>query len=153
MTSESATLRLGARRPRHPAFNAPGSRTPGGQAFGFGAFNHTRPDAVRPFAHAPRGNMIDGIVESRMSEYGPAIERLVDLAVRGKIASMDPGSKYVGAHASRCDNTRHPRVERAVAEALSDVQHVLKVSFAGGDDYWPVYVLHDSERRATLQGR
>ena len=85
---------------------------------------------------------VEKIVEEKMAAYGSEIDRKIDLALK-KIA-------FEGTARTQLDDMRL-LVEKAVADTLSDVPHLISVAYVPlGEDYWPLFVTHDSDEPAEL---
>ena len=70
------------------------------------------------------------------------MDRKIDLALR-KIALEGTARAQLGE--------RRLLVEKAVSNALSDVPHLISVAYVPlGEDYWPLFVTHDSDEPAEL---
>lgn len=85
---------------------------------------------------------VEKLVEEKMAAYGSEIDKKLDLALE-KIASE-------GAASAQLDE-RLSLVEKALAGALSDVPHLISAAYVPlGEDYWPLFVTHDSDEPAEL---
>ena len=85
---------------------------------------------------------VEKIVEEKMTAYSSKMDRKIDLAL--KIASE-------GTARAQLDDERRLLVEKAVADALSDMPHLISVAYTPlGEDYWPLFVTHDSDQPAEL---
>lgn len=83
------------------------------------------------------------IVEEKMAAYGSELDKKIDLAVQRRAAAG-------GAERSRREEMRS-RVEKAVAGALSGMPHLISAGYVPlGDDYWPLFVIHDSDDHGDL---
>lgn len=85
---------------------------------------------------------VEKIVKEKIAAYGSEMDRKIDLALR-KIALEGTARAQLGE--------RRLLVEKAVSNALSDVPHLISVAYVPlGEDYWPLFVTHDSDEPAEL---
>ena len=83
------------------------------------------------------------IVEEKIAAYGPELDRKIDLAVQRRAAAGD-AERPRRAEMRSC-------VEKAVAGALSGMPHLISAGYVPlGDDYWPLFVIHDSDDHGDL---
>lgn len=86
---------------------------------------------------------VEKIVKEKMAAYVSEADRKIDSALE-KIASE-------GTARAQLDGERLLLVEKAIAGALSDMPHLISAAYIPlGEDYWPLFVTHDSDQPADL---
>ena len=88
-------------------------------------------------------NAVKRIVEAKIAEYSPEIERMVCSAVKKSMAAE------AGGAAQRSE--MRLRAEKTIAEAFSGMPHVISVSYVlKEDNCWLLFIIHDSDRRGNM---
>lgn len=91
------------------------------------------------------------IVEAKIAECGPEIERMVDLAVKKNMAVNAAGGT---AHALGCDDAGHSRAEAALGGAFSDIRHVVSAAYVPLEsNFWSLIIVHDKESLGNIAER
>jgi len=85
------------------------------------------------------------IVQDRIAEYGQEIEQMIDSAVKRNLRASASVSN--GAAARREDVLR---AEKTIADAFSCMRHVISVAYVPREDYWLLFIIHDSDRRGDV---
>lgn len=79
---------------------------------------------------------IGQIVEAKIAEYAPEIERMVDSAVKKNM------------RASISDETL--RAEKTVADAFAAMPHVISAAYTEQEGVWQLFIIHDSDERGGM---
>ena len=79
---------------------------------------------------------IGQIVEAKIAEYAPEIERMVDSAVKRNM---------------RADtNDETLRAEKTVADAFAAMPHVISAAYVEEEGVWHLFIIHDSDERGGM---
>lgn len=79
---------------------------------------------------------IKQIVEAKIAEYAPEIERMIDSAVKKNM------------RAGTSDETL--RAEKTVADAFAAMPHVISAAYVEEEDVWQLFIIHDSDERGSM---
>ena len=83
------------------------------------------------------------IVQETMAAYGSELDRKIDLAIEKHMLAS-------GTERAKRDEMCSC-VEKAAGDALSDVPHLISAGYIPlGDDYWPLFVIHDSDNHGDI---
>ena len=94
------------------------------------------------------------LVDARMDEYFPVLDRMINSAVQRSMSSMDLNAASATGGMARVphyDNAGHADAEREITKALSSMKHVVSAAYVKRENnYWSLFITHDSDRRGDI---